>query len=179
VIFNGTLKGDEIVFTREMIVPSGPNANNNVGGPLVSATGPDEFTMFRLDVSKVWPGTIRNGPTPRNPTPQPNPRVATLGTRRVATPHWRWRGGDQQQEVRTFTLPGGTFDIGVFDLQENSLAFSFTRPGPADEVTCKLAKQPDGTFKGSCLMGNTNVQLLELVPPDARKPAEPTAPAVR
>lgn len=167
VMFTGKLDGDSIAFTREVKVPEGAAGG---GGGILGANGPSDFTVSRLMTASMWSGTIRNAPSARNPDPMPNPRPVNLGTKKVPAPHWLWRGGEKQLEVRTFTLPMGTFDLSLFQLEGDKLTFSYTRPGPGDEVTCKLARQPEGRFSGTCLLGGGNSQLIDLTPPDAQKP---------
>lgn len=163
VTFTGKVNGDEISFTREGQFPA-TMAGGNLG--LLGPGGLPNFVASRLVATSVWPGTIRNAPTPRNATPPPNPRPVTLGAKRVATPHWRWRGGDKETEVRTFALPMGSFELSSFDLAVDRLSFSFSRPGPGDVVQCNLSRQPEGKFAGACAAdGGGFSVLIELTPP--------------
>ena len=53
--------------------------------------------------------------------------------------------------------------LNSFELTADRLAYSYSRPGPGDEVQCLLARQPGGVFSGLCEAGNGNLtQLIEL-----------------
>lgn len=167
VTFIGTIRGDEIQFTRDVEVRSGGNPGGNT---ILGAAGPREFTMHRAGSAMdamTWTGTIRNAPTPRNATPNPNPRPVTLAAKTAPSPHWRWRGGDKEIEVRTFTLPMGTFELNTFEFEGDRLTYSFSRPAAGDEVRCELTRAGQ-KFEGRCesLAGGFQV-LIELIPPSA------------
>jgi hypothetical protein len=161
ITFVGKLSGDEIAFTREARFPGAP-------GPgefgLFGNGEPTQFVVNR--VNATWNGTIRNAPTRRNQTPNPNPRAVSFGVKKVPTPHWRWRGGDKETEVRVFTLPMGSFELSTYDLSDDRLSYSFVRPNQGDEILCSLTRQPAGKFAGTCASdaGGFNV-LIELTPP--------------
>ena len=166
VTFSGTHRGDEMHFTRDVEMREGAPGG---GAGLMGANGPPEFRARRASpASEVWTGTLRNAPTPRNQTPNPNPRPVTLSTRKMPDPHWRWRGGEKEIDVRMFALPNQVLTVSELELAGDRLTFSATRPGPGDEITCNLTRQGDGRFEGRCQApgGNFN-QLIELVPPGA------------
>lgn len=164
ITFTGKLNGDEMSFTREAVF-SAPAGNGD--GGLLGPGEPTQFVVNRLSADAVWNGTLRNAPTKRNPTPNPNPRPVMLGTKKVPTPQWRWRGGDKQVEVRTITMPSGSYELSTFELTDDHLSYSFIRPNQDDELQCDLKRQPDGKFSGMCagVNGGPNQQLIELTPP--------------
>jgi hypothetical protein len=168
VTFTGTQEGDEIRFTRNVEMREGAPGG---GAGLMGANGPPEFRARRASpASEVWTGTLRNAPTPRNPSPNPNPRPVTLSLRKMADPHWRWRGGDKEIDVRMFALPNQSLTLSAFDQVGDQLSFSATRPNGTD-MTCNLTRQDSGRFEGRCGQGGgTPNQLLELVPPGAEAP---------
>lgn len=170
VTFVGTVRGDEIVFTREVQVRPGGDPGGNA---ILGAAGPREFTMARAGSATEWTGTIRNAPTPRNPSPNPNPRPVTLATKKAPAPHWRWRGGEKEMEVRTFSLPMGTFELNSFELEGDRLTYSYSRPAAGDEVRCELTRAAQ-KFEGRCesLVGGFQV-LIELIPPAAAGGGQP------
>jgi hypothetical protein len=171
VLFSGTLKGDEIGFTREVRVPEGAEPG---GAGILGAGGPSDFVVTRFVEANNWTGTIRNAPTPRNPDPNPLPRSVSLGFKKVPAPHWRWRGGDKEIEVRTFTFPQGTFEVTAFEHEGNRLAFTVTRPN--GDTSCKLTGEPDGVYRGTCVVGANNSLIIDLKPPEAQNPASPAGP---
>lgn len=174
VTFTGTLKGDEISFTREVTVPAGAAPG---GGGILGLGGPNELRLTRVITANAWNGTVRNAPTPRNQNPNPFPRPASLSTRKSATPHWLWRGGDKQTEVRTFSIANQVWELNSFELEGDRLTYGFSRPGQGDTVTCSLARQPEGKFSGRCASGaGGGMQLLI----DLNPPAPPSnAPAAQ
>ena len=166
ITFVGTRKGDAISFKRTVVIREG----GNPGGPALMGgnSGPAEFITRRATGAR-WLGTVRNAPTPRNPDPPPNPRPAGIATRKIPDPHWRWRGGEKELTVRMFTLANQTYPVNGFELAGDRLTYSFSRPGPGDEVTCSLQRQPDGQFRGRCQADTGNfVQLIELTPPEGQ-----------
>lgn len=169
VIFVGTLEGDEMRFTREVRMREDAPGG---GGGLMGLGGPPEFRAHRASpASEVWTGTIRNAPTPRNATPNPNPRPVTLSTRKMPDPQWRWRGGEKELDVRLFAINANTFTVSAYELPGDQLSFSYSRPGPGDEVACNLTRQPEGLFAGRCQAsgGGFNV-LIDLTPPGPTMP---------
>jgi hypothetical protein len=172
VTFTGTLRGDEITFARKTVVREGGNPG---GAGIVGANGPPEVVAKRAKPDEdVWSGMVRNAPTPRNATPNPQPRNVTVAIRRTPDPQWRWRGGDKDQTTRVFTLPNQTFTVNGFSLADDRLTFSFERPGPQDEVNCSLDRQPDGKFAGRCqATGAANFTVfIELTPPSSTRERE-------
>ena len=163
ITFVGKIDGDVIAFTRQFEIREGgaPGGNALMGGP----NGPAEFVARRA-TGEAWTGTIRNAPSPRNPNPNPNVRQVTIGTRKMPDPHWRWRGGEKELTFRTFNLPNQSFQLNGFDLAGDRLSYSYTLPGPGDEVTCALSRQPEGQFAGVCRRdAGTILFLVELTPP--------------
>jgi hypothetical protein len=163
ITFVGKVDGDVIAFTRQVEIREGgaPGGNALMGGP----NGPAEFVARRA-TGVAWTGTIRNAPTPRNPNPNPNIRQVTVGTRKMPDPHWRWRGGEKELTFRTFNLPNQSFQLNGFELAGDRLTYSYTQPGPGDEVTCALTRQPQGQFAGVCRReAGTILFLVELTPP--------------
>ena len=175
VTFTGTLKGDEISFAREVMVPAGAAPG---GGGILGVSGPSELRMTRVVTANAWNGTVRNAPTPRNQNPNPFPRPASLSTRKTATPHWLWRGGDKQTEVRTFSIATQIWELNSFELESDRLTYGFSRPQAGDTVTCKLARQAEGKFSGRCESGGGGgMQLLIDLTPPAPPSEAPAAPA--
>ena len=165
VTFIGTLKGNELHFTREVEMREGAPLG---GGGLMGANGPPEFRARRASAaSEVWTGTVRNAPTPRNQNPNPNPRPVTLSTRKMPDPHWRWRGGEKDIDVRMFAFPNQTMTVSAYDLSGDRLTFSASRPGPGDEIECSLTRRSEGDFAGRCQAGGGGLNvLIELTPPE-------------
>ena len=148
ITFTGTLRGDEIAFTREVVVREGGAPG---GAGIVGAGGPPEVSAMRTKPDEdVWAGMVRNAPTPRNANPAPQPRAVTVAVRRTPDPQWRWRGGDKEQAARVFTLPNQSYVVSVFTLADDALTFSFERPQQEDQVSCSLTRQPEGKFTGRC-----------------------------
>ncbi|MEX2272536.1 MAG: hypothetical protein WD690_13780 [Vicinamibacterales bacterium] len=162
VTFTGTINGDEISFSRDVQVRQGGNPGGN---NILGAAGPREFMAQRAGSVEMWSGTIRNAPTPRNATPNPNPRPVTLASKKVPAPHWRWRGGEKEIEVRTFSLPMGTFELNAFQLEGDRLTYSYSRPAAGDVVECQLTRAA-AKFEGRCqATGGGFTVLIELIPP--------------
>lgn len=168
VTFTGNRQGDQIRFTRDVQLREGAPPG---GAGLMGLNGPPEFRARRASpASEVWNGTIRNAPTPRNQTPNPNPRPVSLSTRKMPDPHWRWRGGDKEIDVRMFALPNQSMVVTAFDQLGDRLAFSLTL-GNGTDVTCTLSRQSDGRFDGRCQgSGGGFNQLIELMPPGSDPP---------
>jgi len=162
ITFIGTMTDDVITFKRTVeIVEGGAQGGAGLMG---GTNGPTEFRARRA--LERWTGTARNAPTRRTPNPNPTPRLVALGVRKVADPHWRWRGGEKDMTVRTFIQGNQSLPLNFFELTDDRLTFSYSRPGPGDEVQCLLARQPGGVFSGVCEAGNGNLtQLIELTPP--------------
>lgn len=165
VTFVGKIDGDVVAFTRQVEVREGGVQG---GAALMGGTnGPAEF-VARRSSGETWIGTIRNAPNPRNQNTNPNARQVTLGTRRMPDPHWRWRGGEKAITFRTFNLPNQSFQLNDFEANGDQLAYSYTQPNNGNEVTCTLARQPDGPFAGLCRAATGNVLfLIELTPPES------------
>jgi hypothetical protein len=162
VSFTGRFDGDVIQFTRDVTILDGGVAGGNA---LMGGNGPSEFTVRRSNPDR-WMGEIRNAPTQRNPTPNPNPRQVTVTTRQVPDPHWRWRGGEKEITVRRFGFNNNSFELDAFELADDRLAYSYSRPGPGDEVRCELTRQPGGDFAGMCRAGAGNFTVfITLTPP--------------
>jgi len=170
VTFAGTVNGDELKFTRELVVPKDADPGGN---GLFGAGGPNEFRMYRSNPASRWSGTLRNGPTARNPNPNPNPRAVGLANRLVPTPHWRWSGA-KSLDVRVVTIANQSFELTSYALDGPQLSFSFLQG--LNVMQCRLARVPEGRFEGTCQnTGNNNTLLIDLTPPVAAAPdAQPS-----
>jgi hypothetical protein len=170
VTFNGTLDGDEIRFTREVVVPKGADPGGNA---ILGVKGPSDFRVYRIIESSRWTGTARNAPTPRNPSPAPNPRVIGLTARKTTSPHWRW-SPSKHLELRTFSLVNQSFELTSYELEGDRLQFSYTQG--QNQVTCRLTRQPQGRYEGTCQADGGRLALLvDLAPPEAADAAPPAA----
>jgi hypothetical protein len=169
--FTGRLAGDEILFSREAVVPAGAQAGGAgiLGGP----NGPPEFKAFRLVEKDRWSGTVKNAPTPRNQNPNPNQRAVSLVTRLTPAVHWRWTGS-KSVETRVFSLAANqNFEVTDFNLDGERLSFSYIQG--RNVRTCQLSRQPAGKFEGTC---QDPALLIELTPPPGTQ-QNPPAPAAR
>lgn len=163
ITFTGRIDGDVIAFTRQVEIREGGAQG---GAALMGGTnGPAEF-VARRSSGETWTGTVRNAPSQRNPNPNPNIRQVTIGMRKMPDPHWRWRGGAKELTFRTFNLPNQSFPLNEFDVADDRLRYSYSQPGPGGEVTCTLARQPEGPFAGVCRReAGAILFLVELKPP--------------
>jgi hypothetical protein len=157
------LREDVLTCVRSVeIVEGGAQGGTALFG---GTAGPDQVVARRAGGER-WTGSVRNAPTRRNPNPNPQVRPVSVGTRKMADPHWRWRGGEKELTIRTFTLANQSFPLNAFGLSGDTLSMSYSRPGPGDEVKCELARQPEGLFRGRCEAGNGNFTVfIELTPP--------------
>jgi len=162
ISFTGKIAGDVIAFTRSVTIAEGAPGG---GAGIMGGAGPMQFTARRASGDR-WSGTIRNAPTRRNSNPNPNPRPASLSSRKMPDPHWRWRGGEKEFTIRTFAFANQSFQLDAFELNDDRLAYAYSRPGAGDEVKCELTRRPDGQFAGMCEAGSGGfVVLIELTPP--------------
>jgi hypothetical protein len=172
VTFTGTLDGDEIKFTREVVVPKGADPGGNA---ILGAGGPPDLRVYRIIEASRWTGTARNAPTPRNPNPQPNPRPIGLAAKKTTSPHWRWSTA-KHLEVRTFSLANQMFELTSYELDAERLQFTFNQN--QNVVTCRLTSRPKGPYEGTCAGDGGGMSLLvELTPPEPEPAPAAAAPA--
>lgn len=108
----------------------------------------------------TWSGTrVRISPRGNNPQ---NQRIS-LEVARIPDPHSAWRPGIGRVLTATLVVPQGRFQVSDLRLQNELLSFSYRQE---TEVTCRLERQPDGTYQGDCLVdGDSRRFRVTLSPP--------------